>query len=257
MATNSSTNITSTTVPASSSGILPTPAFNHLINVKLSRENYLLWKAQLLPYLRSQRLLGYVDGSQERPVATITQANAEGASVVPNPEYVTWYQQDQLVLRALLSSLTEEVLSHVIFMSTSREVWLALEAMFSSGSRARTMQIRLQLSTLQKKDLRVTDYFRKVKNLADTLCAIGTPLRDDEVISYILAGLGPEFDSLVTSVTTRVDPMSLSDLYAHMLSFELRLEHNNSVYQVPSANQANRNSYRTNGKGGERAAAQM
>lgn len=111
--------------------------------------------------------------------------------MVPNPEYATWYQQDQFVLSALLSSLTEEVLSHVIFMSTSREVWLALKAMFSSRSCARTMQISLQLSTLQKKDLSVADYFLKVKNLADTLCAIGTPLRDDEVISYMLAGLGP------------------------------------------------------------------
>lgn len=83
--------------------------------------------------------------------------------MVPNLEYATWYQQDQFVLSALLSSLTEEILSHVIFMSTSREVWLALKAMFSSRSRARTMQISLQLSTLQKKDLSVTDYFLKVK----------------------------------------------------------------------------------------------
>ncbi|KAJ0987536.1 hypothetical protein J5N97_005892 [Dioscorea zingiberensis] len=120
--------------------------------------------------------------------------------------------------------------------------------MFSSGSRSS----RLRGSAADiggKKGSKLLHYFRKVKNLADTLCAIGTPLRDDEVISYMLAGLGPEFDSLVTSVTTCVDPMSLSELYAHMLSFELRLEQNNSVYQVPSANQANRNSYRTNWKG--------
>ena len=35
----------------------------HMITIKLSSTNYLLWKSQFLPLLRSQGLLGYVDGS--------------------------------------------------------------------------------------------------------------------------------------------------------------------------------------------------
>lgn len=106
---------------------------------------------------------------------------------MPNPYYNVWFQQDQLLLSALLSSLTEEVLSHVIFLPTAREVWLALEKMFSSSSRARTMQIRMQLSTLQKEELAITDYICKVKSLADTLSAIGSPIQEGEIISYIYA----------------------------------------------------------------------
>ncbi|KAJ0962599.1 hypothetical protein J5N97_027721 [Dioscorea zingiberensis] len=222
----------------SSAGLLPTPSFNHLINVKLTRENYLLWKVQFMPYLRSQQLLGYVDGSTACPAKTVTQTMESGATQVPNPDYKVWLQQDQLVLSALLSSLSEEVLSQVLFFSTSYEVWQALERMFSSRSKARIMQIRLQLSTRQKKDMSVADYFNKVKQLADTLAAIGRPLEDEEIITYLLAGLDSEFDPLVTSVTTRTDAMSLSDIYAHLLSFEMRLEHHNTSFQVsvPSVN---------------------
>ena len=59
----------------------------------------------------------------------------------------------------------------------------------------------------------MSDYFNKVKGLADTLAAIGQPLPDEEVSAYILAGLDSDFDSLVTLVTTNTNLMSLNDLY--------------------------------------------
>ncbi|KAJ0972283.1 hypothetical protein J5N97_020242 [Dioscorea zingiberensis] len=215
---------------SSSAGLLPTPSFGHLINVKLTRENYLLWKAQFMPYLRSQQLLGYVDSSTACPAKIITETTESRATQVPNQGYQTWLQQDHMVLSALLSSLSEEVLSQVLFLSISHEVWQTLERMFSSQSKARIMQIQLQLSTIQKKDLYVADYFNKVKYLADTLAAIGRPLEDEEIITYLLAGLDSEFDPLVTSVTTRIDSMSLNDIYTHLLSFEMRMEHHNTSF---------------------------
>ena len=40
-----------------------------------------------------------------------------------------------------------------------------------------------------------------MKTLADTLAAIGQPLREEEIISYVLARLGPNYDALVTSLS--------------------------------------------------------
>ncbi|KAH7656943.1 Photosystem I PsaK reaction centre protein [Dioscorea alata] len=129
--TSSATNNTMA-APVGVAGLLPTPAFGHLITVKLTRENYLLWKAQVLPYLRSQQLLGYIDGSVARPAETIAQIAQEGeVTTVQNPAFTRWLQQDQMVLSALLSSLSNEVLAQVLFLTTSKEVWRALEQMFS------------------------------------------------------------------------------------------------------------------------------
>jgi hypothetical protein len=71
------------------------------------------------------------------------------------------------------------------------------------------MQIRMQLSTIQKKDLCIAEYFRKVKCLADTLAAIGKRLKDEELIAYMLHGLGPGYDPLVTSITLPSKSMAL------------------------------------------------
>lgn len=102
-----------------SAGLLPTPSFNHLINMKLNKDNYFLWKALLLPYLCSQGLLGYVDGSKPSLAKFVAHTSSDGAAQVLNPEYITWYQQDQFVLSALLLSLSKEVLSYEILLSTS------------------------------------------------------------------------------------------------------------------------------------------
>lgn len=227
-------------------------SFSHMINVKLTQENYLLLKTQILPYLRSQGLLGYIDGSIPQPSQTIysTEEGKEGEPhhhrLIVNPEYTVWYVQDQFVLSGITASVTEEVLGLLVGVTTSRGAWRELEKTFAASSRARIMQIRMQLATTQKKDATMADYYRKMKRLADTLAAIGKRLEDEEFIAYLLRGLGAEYDSLVTSITTRVDAFTVSDIYAHMLNAELRNETNQTEYQV-SANMANRNQGRGGG----------
>ena len=59
----------------SSSSILATPStttsshslspIQHLITIKLNRDNYLLWKAQIIPYLKGLHLFGFIDGTHQ------------------------------------------------------------------------------------------------------------------------------------------------------------------------------------------------
>lgn len=95
------------------------------------------------------------------------------------------------------------------------------------------MQIHMQIAGTRKKEKSIIEYFNKVKNLTDTLTSIDNSLSDEEFITYMPSGLDNEYDSLVTSVTTRPDVTSLNDLYAHLLSFEVRIVHNNSIDHVP------------------------
>ena len=98
---------------------------------------------------------------------------------------------------------------------------------------------------MQRGNLSISDYYQRAKTLADTLAAIGQPLQDFEVVSYILGGLDSTYVSLVTSITTRVDPISLEDLFSHLLSHEQRIERNHATLNIPfpSANAATRSSH--------------
>jgi hypothetical protein len=71
-----------------------------------------------------------------------------------------------------------------------------------------------------------------MKEFADTLAAIEKPLIDCEMVSYILSGLNSEYDSFVTTITTRLDPISMEELYGHLLTFKSQLEQQTTVLDI-------------------------
>jgi hypothetical protein len=78
----------------------------------------MLWKAQMLTHLRSNSLLGYIDGNIIAPNTDITTTTDEGANrqtvTTVNPEFATWYVRDQTALSGFLATVTEEVLAHIM-----------------------------------------------------------------------------------------------------------------------------------------------
>jgi hypothetical protein len=82
------------------------------------------------------------------------------------------------------------------------------------------------------------------------LAAIGKRIEDEEFISYLLQGLPSDYDSLITSITTRPDAYSVSDVYAHLLNYEIRHEHYNSLGQLSLVNNVNRVAGRGGGNAG-------
>lgn len=85
--------------------------------------------------------------------------------------------------------MTEDILRDVVAATSSKEVWDSLQKKFASSSKARTMQIRVELATAKKQDLSAADFFHKITGLATELAAADAALRDEEVLAYLLAGL--------------------------------------------------------------------
>lgn len=252
MAPNTSGTLSTTTAASSSSTSSPSlPSIASSITVKLDQENYLLWRAQFVPALHAHDLMGFVDGSIKEPAKLIAAPGGDdNTAKVPNPLYATWFRLDQQVLSAILASLTPGLLGHVLFMATAEEAWKALQEMFASRSRARIVQLRVQLATTQKGDMSMAEYYHRMKNLADTMSSIGQPLSSAEIVSYMLAGLGDDYDNLITSLTSRTEDVSIGELYAHLMSYEARHPTRDQIFQH-SANNAMRGGGRGSfGRGG-------
>jgi hypothetical protein len=105
----------------------------------------------------------------------------------------------------MLSTLSETILEHVVGLCTSCQVWMTLGKMFSAQSQARVMQFHYELATLKKGATSIADYFHKAQTLAHTIAAICEPLKDSDLILYLLVGLGSDYEPLITSITTRID----------------------------------------------------
>jgi hypothetical protein len=106
--------------------------------------------------------------------------------------------QDQLLLGAINSTLSKKMLSHVTRCVTSRDAWTTLETLFMSQSKARTMQVHYQLATLKKGSSSIAYYYHKFQTLSNAPAIVGQPLNEFEMVSFLMAGLGSDFDHFVT-----------------------------------------------------------
>ncbi|KZV26181.1 hypothetical protein F511_06348 [Dorcoceras hygrometricum] len=147
-----------------------------------------------------------------------------GAAEVMNPNFVTWNRQDQLLFSFLLASMSESAQSQMIGCQTSSQLWTRVTQLFATRSKARVMQYKLQLQTLKKGNLSMKDYLGKMKGYIDILAACGNSIPEDDQILHILGGVGPEYESVVVHVTSRVESLSLSEVGALLLAHEGRIE---------------------------------
>ena len=76
-------------------------------------------------YLLGQGVFSFVDGSNSCPSPHVLVA--DDTSLQVNEFFLRWKQHDQLILSALLSSLSMEVLHLVVDCQTSSSIWRTVE----------------------------------------------------------------------------------------------------------------------------------
>ena len=108
----------------------------------------------------------------------------------------------------------------VVGLSTSREVWLALENIFSHRSKAREIQLKDDLQLMRRGTQSVTEYAWAFKALCDQLQAIGRPVNDTDKVHWFLCGLGSDFTSFSTAQMTQTPLPLFPNLVSKAKSFE-------------------------------------
>ena len=175
-------------------------------------------------------------GTKHKLDETIVDSG-NSAVLLSNPEYISWKRIDQFVMSWLLSAISEQMLGHVIHCQSSAEIWNVLKQLFSTKSKARALQLRLQLRTTKKGSSSIKDYVLKTEAVANSLTAAGHQISEDELILYILSGLGLEFESVVVNLISK-DSVTLPEVQYILQTHEMRLESLNAATIVEISNSA-------------------
>ncbi|KAK1692562.1 hypothetical protein QYE76_009259 [Lolium multiflorum] len=236
------------TPPSDTAAVPVLPA----IAIRLNGSNFMLWKALAVPNLAGARLHGFLDGSAPAPPRTIREGTGDAARDVPNPAYAQWWTLDQRVLGHLLGSMHEEVSAQLIGCTTAEAAW-TVHAMFSAENRAGIRALRREIQGLKKGDKSASEYMQKVKALADAMAAAGSPLRDDEIIDYMLTGLGTAFNPIAASMDFATTPVTLAMFYKTVLNYEglQKQQQADPEEWTSSANAASRPYFNNSGRAGD------
>lgn len=217
----------------------------HPLQIRLDRTNYAFWRVQILSTVRAHCLDDLLDKAPQIPIQFLPNSRDQAI----NPEFVTWKRRDQYLVSWMLSSIGESMLGYVTRCATASQIWHVLEDLFQSQSKARIMQLSLQLQTQKKGDLSVDEYFLKMRGFADMLAAAGKVISDDELVLHILGGFGPEYEAVVVNLTHRPDNPTLQEVQFILQAYEVRLQ-NMLTQSFPSAHVAFKGSQNVASRGG-------
>ncbi|XP_019157587.1 PREDICTED: uncharacterized protein LOC109154202 [Ipomoea nil] len=228
-----STNSSERTVTAGDLS-LPNPSANslsgahHFVSIKLTYRNFLFKRTQLVPFLRGQELLSYVDGETPCPPPTIPAApatsesasDATTATPTPNPAYRAWVKQDQALLSLLISSLSDEVMHLAVGKTTSRAVWESIGAALGSSTRARCLSLLGQFHSLRQGNSTATEYLGRAQLLVKDLAHAGRPISLDEQNLFVFRGLRPEYRAMASSLTATGTPVTIPQIADYLRAQE-------------------------------------
>ena len=120
---------------------------------KLDRNNFASWEYKMHQYLVRQGYWSYIEGAHvDQPVETA-------------PKYATWVQAASRVMYFLATCVHDHMLGYIREAKTSKEAWENLRKIFSANKTTRRLQLRQELNIIQQRDMSMTTYTLKIKDL--------------------------------------------------------------------------------------------
>lgn len=130
----------------------------------------------------------------------------------------------------------------IAMTTTSRTAWQHLARLFASKSWARIMQLKEDLTLIQRGSRTVSEFLHAVKVIADELSLIDAPVSDDDLTLYVLNGLGLEFRDMVAPIRTRETALLFAELHDLLIGHEhyIKRMDGNAFALVVTANSSQR-----------------
>ena len=209
---------------------------NTVMPMKLTADNFLVWKNTITPILNGYDLFSFVEN--DPPAIKIMDGNG---AVTDNPVYKVWWKNDQQVISFINSCVSESILSSIGKRNSAKGLWEALESSLSSKGRSRVSDLQRQIHTATKGNMTTDEYINMFKRLSEELSIVGYPVHDMSMMFAFLRGLGHDYIHFNISTNANLENLNFEKLVTNLKTHEACLsfynQGNSSSSFPPMANQ--------------------
>ena len=126
-----------------------------IVSEKFNGEAFGEWQRSMTIALENKNKLGFVNGTLNKPAST-------------DPNFAAWKRCDAIIISYILRSLDSSIARSVLFLTTSREIWLDLEERYFQTSGPQLYTLQQSLADLKQDDnTAVVDFFTQIKAIWD------------------------------------------------------------------------------------------
>ncbi|KAL7601402.1 hypothetical protein Lser_V15G26960 [Lactuca serriola] len=123
-----------------------------------------------------------------------------------------WQRIDNIVKMWIYGTLSPSLLQ----LSSKRKpntlaLWCYLESLFRANKDSKAMQLDTELRNISMGNLFVTEYCTKIQTLADLLENLDAEVPKKNIVIYIINGLSPKYDHVVSMIRHQKPLPSFSD----------------------------------------------
>jgi hypothetical protein len=178
---------------------------------KFDGTNWVTFKKDVEVYLQLEGNWGVMSGEEKRPKDPT--------------EAATWDGKDKRTYSILYFLIQPEFRSLIIEYSSGVKAWSALKAEFEKDSSATRLSLRNQFYSVRHDPTKpVSLFIETVQSIARQLKTIGHAPGANEVEDIILLRLDPSFESIRSSLITRKDTPTLTEIISAVKQFEQNQE---------------------------------
>jgi hypothetical protein len=160
------------------------------VTLGMNEANFRQWRTFFELTLQKFALTSHIDGSLD---AVLMRHDPE------------WLQIDACIVSWLYSTVAKSIMDDVNKPRASAyDVWTAINSLFLDNSLQRAVYVQQEFHSLYQGDMSISEYYGRLKRLADTLYDVGAAVTDQALVINTLRGLktnsAPPSPSSATSV---------------------------------------------------------
>ncbi|XP_071721794.1 uncharacterized protein [Rutidosis leptorrhynchoides] len=158
---------------------------------RLNNHNYSTWSTCLESYLQGHDLWEIVDGNESTPPTEQDVAALK-----------RWKIKAGKAMFAIKTTIEEDMLEHIRYATTPKEVWDILASKFSRKNDVRLQLLENELMSTMQNDMSINDYFTKIKSLCRKISELepASKISEEKMRRKIIHGLRPEYRGFITAV---------------------------------------------------------